>query len=73
VKNFAIAYKASDFAVTSNGSAPATQTSGSVPTGVNQMQIGSAVGGSEFLCGTIRRIAYYPVRLPNSTLQALTA
>jgi len=73
VKNLAIAYKASDFAITSNGSAPATQASGSVPTGVNQMQIGSAVGGSEFLCGYIRRIAYYPVRLPNSTLQALTA
>jgi hypothetical protein len=30
-------------------------------------------GNAAFLNGYIQRIAYYPTRLPNSTLQGLTA
>jgi hypothetical protein len=73
VKNFAMAYKASAFAVTSNGSVPLTQASGAVAVGVNQMQLGAAVGSLEILCGYLRRITYYPRRLSNAELQAITA
>jgi hypothetical protein len=72
IKNFVVAYKTSDFAVTSNGSVPVTQASGAIAVGVNQMQLGNAVNAVEPLCGYIRRIAYYPVRVTNAQLQALT-
>jgi hypothetical protein len=72
IKNFVVAYKTSDFAVTSNGSVPVTQASGAIAVGVNQMQLGNAVNSVEALCGTIRRIAYYPVRVTDAQLRALT-
>ena len=66
---FGFAYKANDFAISGNGGAPSTDTSGAVPS-VNQMTIG---GPTFFQCnGTIKRFAYFPTRLANSTLQALT-
>lgn len=37
------------------------------------MQIGRQFNGIESLCGTIARLTYYPVRLPDATLQAITA
>lgn len=37
------------------------------------LQIGSNVGGSSFLNGHIRKVAYWPKRLPNARLQAITA
>jgi hypothetical protein len=50
-----------------------TDTSGSVPT-VNRLIIGDLRGNSIFakLNGTISQLLYYPKRLPNSQLQALT-
>ena len=66
---FGFAYKANDFAISGNGGAPSTDTSGAVPS-VNQMTIG---GPTFFQCnGTIKRFAYFPTRLANSTLQTLT-
>jgi hypothetical protein len=67
----AIAYKVDDFAYTTNGASVVTDTSGAIPS-VNRLGIG-LTGTQNFLNGYIQRIAYYPVRLPNSTLQALTA
>ena len=59
-----------DCSITVNGLIPLDDTSCTVPT-VNKMTIGSAqaltAAGS-----TIRRITYWPTRLPNSTLQTLT-
>jgi hypothetical protein len=66
------AYKINDFAATLNGGAVQTNTSGTVPT-INQLVIGNRAGGNAFLNGHIRRIAYYPTRLSNAQLQALTA
>ena len=64
-------YALNDFASVSNGSAAQTDTSGTVPT-VNRMTIGYDLNGV-YLNGYIQRISYYPSRLPNTTLQALTA
>jgi hypothetical protein len=69
----ALAYRVNDFAASLNGAAPIVDTSGSLPTGLTTMRIGTFLGASQFCNGWIRRIAYYPTRLPNATLQALTA
>jgi hypothetical protein len=65
------AYKVNNFAASLNGAAAVTDTTGTIPT-VTQMQIGTGPALAN-VNGTIRRIAYYPVRLANTTLQALTA
>jgi len=72
----AAAYKLNDFASTFSGVPPATETSGTVPTPTG-CSIGGLSqgwnGGSHQINGHIRRIAYYPVRLTNAQLQAITA
>jgi len=65
------AYKANDFALCSNGGAVGTDTSGAVPT-VTQLSIGAINGATSPLNGHIRRITYWPTRLANAELQAIT-
>jgi hypothetical protein len=67
----AAVYKVNDFSIVKNGGSASTDVSGTVPT-VTQLSIGSRVS-TLYLNSTIRSIRYYPVRLPDSTLQALTA
>ena len=70
--SFAAAYKLLDFAVV-NATQVVTNTTGGVAISpvFTQAHIGSMAG--QFLSGTIDRLTYYPVRLPNAQLQALTA
>lgn len=70
----ASAYKANDFASAYNGALTGTDAAGAVPT-VNAMQIGHLNAGSptNFLNSHIRRLRYYPRRLSDAQLQALTA
>jgi hypothetical protein len=70
VFKFASAYKANDFASVTTG-AVATDTSGTVPT-VTQLALGRGVGGT-ILNGHLRTFTYYPQRLANEQLQALSA
>lgn len=70
VAKIASAYKVNDFAMSTNAGTVQTDTSGTLPT-VNQMQLG-AVWISP-LNGCIRSVDYYPTRLANEVLQALTA
>ena len=68
------AYKINDFAGSLNGGAVQTDTSGAVQTSFAALNIGYLISGFPFyLNGHIRRIAYYPVRLTNAQLQALTS
>ena len=71
----ATAYKTNDFAFSANGMAPITDTSGSVPSDLAQMFIGGVQDGNAKgqLNGHIRRIAFFPVKLSSSQLQALTS
>jgi len=39
---------------------------------VSKLNIGSNGANGNVMCGTIKKFAYYPKRLPNATLQALT-
>jgi len=70
VFKFASAYKENDFASVTTG-AVATDTSGTVPT-ITQLAFGSGIGAG-ILNGHIRTLTYYPQRLANAQLQALTA
>jgi hypothetical protein len=64
-------YKVNDFAITVNGATASTDTSVSVPTGIALVDIGS-MDGSQYLCGHISRLRYYPTRLSNAKLQELS-
>jgi hypothetical protein len=68
---YASAYRANDFAASLNGGAVEVDAAGTVPT-VNQLGIGNSIG-SNAVNGHIRSITYYPTRLSNAQLQALTA
>jgi hypothetical protein len=67
------AYKVNDIAASLNGGAVATDTSAVIPTGINQLRLGASWNGDGPLNGHIRRITYYPRRLSNAELQAITA
>jgi hypothetical protein len=67
----AAAYKVNDFALSVNGAAATTDTSGSLPTATT-LRIGRYGTSSGFLNGHIRRIAYWPRRLSNALLETLT-
>jgi hypothetical protein len=69
---WALGYKVDDISFVRNADSPSTDTSALLPV-VNQAKIGADGDGSVVYNGYIRRIAYYPTRLANTTLQALTA
>ena len=68
-------YKTDDFAISTNGSSVATDTSGALPvvTGfsIGGLQKAWSSGGNQ-LNGHIRKIAYWPKRLTNTLLEQLT-
>ena len=68
----AIAYATNDIAVTVNGATPVTDTSAVIGTTMNQLTIGNR-NNLNYRNGHIRSIRYYPTRLSNAQLQALTA
>ncbi len=67
----ALAYKANDFALCVDGGTVLTDTSGAVPSPATALHIG-AFNGNSILNGHIRQISYFPRRLSNADLQALT-
>jgi hypothetical protein len=68
-----VGYQINNFAFAQAGSilSGATDNSGTVPV-VNQLSIGRRSGTDLLLTGTIKRLTYWPTRLSNSTLQAVT-
>ena len=70
----ALAFVANDAQLAFNGATVGSNdTSCAVPV-VTSMNLGSGyAAGNRPISGYLRRIAYYPTRLPNATLQALTA
>jgi hypothetical protein len=69
---FAIAYKTNDSAAVGGGATPATDTSGDVPVNNAELWLGRYNNGGTVINGHIKKLAYYPKRLTNATLQALT-
>jgi hypothetical protein len=72
---FACAYTVNDFAASLNGGSVASDPSGNLPIGLSRLLIGNAYdyAPQNNINGTIKRLAYYPARLTNAQLQALTA
>lgn len=69
----AAAYALNDFAISGNGAAVATDATGTLPT-VTTLHIGKLSSGSaSYVNGHIRRITYWPYRLSNAALVALSA
>ena len=66
-----IAYKVNSFAFSTGGALSDSDTSGTVPT-VDRIALGSLPNGFSALNGTIKRLTYWPQRLSNSNLQAIT-
>jgi hypothetical protein len=67
-----VVYKVNDFANFGNGSVGQTDNSGTIPV-VSQIQIGTAPYDSNLkLNGTVKKVAYYPIRVTNAEMQGLT-
>ena len=66
----AFCYAANDFALTVDASAIVSDTSGTVPTFVDKVKIGTNTYG--YLNGHIKSIKYFPVRLDDDKLKELT-
>jgi len=71
VAKMAAAYATNDFALSTNGGAVLTDTSGTVPS-VTAFNLGNQLNGN-FLNGYLRRITYYPRRLSNAELVSITS
>jgi hypothetical protein len=67
--NISLAYKANNFAYAAFGGAAGTDPTGTVPT-VSQMEIGSQLGA--YLNGWVSKISYYPQRLINAEVSAVS-
>jgi hypothetical protein len=73
IKKVALGFAANNSTCVVNGTTSAVDTSISMPS-PNQLLLGTNTGYTNYaLNGTIARLAYYPVRLPDAQLQALTA
>jgi hypothetical protein len=71
---FSYSAKVNDFIFASDGTLSATDTFGFLPPSVNSFQIGGInIDAIRNLNGCIRKISYYPQRLTNTQLQALTS
>jgi hypothetical protein len=73
VRKAAGAYILNSIQQSVNGLLGTQDTSATIPAGLTQLNIGSRSTGANNVNGTISRIAYYPTRLSNEQLQALTA
>jgi hypothetical protein len=65
-------FNTNDFAACVNAGTVYTDIIGTVPTGVDRMQLGAAEGGYQFLNGWIKSIKYYPTAFTNAQLQTAT-
>jgi hypothetical protein len=74
IARFAGSYKANDLALSLSGGALVTDATVTIPTALTRADIGSDhIGSNRIRSGTIRRLTYWPRRLPNTTLQAITS
>ena len=68
------AYATNDLAAVKDGGAVATDNTATIPSGLIRFDLGSDHGGlNNIKAGHLRRITYYPRRLSNAELQAITA
>ena len=70
---FAAGYQANNLALSLSGATSLIDTSATIPTALTRADIGSDHAGvNRIKAGTIRRLTYWPARLPNEVLQTIT-
>ena len=67
------AYAQDDAALSLSGGTVGTDTSGDVSSLLDRFRLGSRAGTTVLLNGYLRRVAYFPTRLSNAQIKALTA
>ena len=67
-----VGWKASDFAFAAGGTILGTDTSGTVPSGLTTLYLGSNLAGGEPFFGTISELAYRSTKLGDAQIQALS-
>lgn len=68
----ASAFKTDDFGFTATGGTLVNDTVGLVPPNITDFNIGTSYAESAQINGTIKKIAFYPQRLSDATLTAMT-
>ena len=68
----AVVYKENDYAGSLSGAAVGTDATVNLATNLNAIELGANLSAG-YLNGTIKRLTYWPQRLSNATLQALTS
>jgi len=68
----AITFAANDFGISLNGGALATDVSGVMPSGLTTLRLGRSSGGAQGLM-MAEGVTYYPTRLSDAEVQALSA
>jgi hypothetical protein len=71
VYKLAVGYKNGAFNACANGGTVSTAASGAVPGGLSTLRLGN--DGSAFANGWVRKVAYFPRKLPDAELKLLTA
>lgn len=69
----ATAYAVNDIAGCVDAGTVGTDTTAVLPIGLDTLNINAYTNGGPYGSGTIKKIAYYPLRLTNAQLQALTS
>jgi hypothetical protein len=69
----ATAYAINDIAGCVDGGTVSTDTTALLPNGLDALNINAYLNSGPLGSGTIKKIAYYPLRLSNTNLQALTS
>jgi hypothetical protein len=69
----ALAFKLNDCAAAFNGSTPTTDTSAAMPTGLNTLYLGGNASAGDYLGGHIKKFCFFPLRLTNAQLTAVTS
>ena len=73
VTKFAGAYEENNLAACKDGGTVATDATATIPSGITRFDLGSDHAGvNRVKAGYLRRITYYPRRLSNAELQAIT-
>lgn len=67
----ASAAAADNFGYSFNGGVAVQDSSGAMPVSPNRMEIGNRLGAL-YINGTIRRLCFWPARLPEATLEAIS-
>ena len=71
-RRLALAYKATDSKFATSKSLSNTETSVTIPS-VNRLYLGNEYNQTDRRPGHIKRLSYFPTRLPNATLQSITS